>query len=195
MSGVNTTNSPVMNAEFDVRRALRGPRSGTSSRRSRRRRTRAPRARSRARVRRRSPGRRQPRRSANGSSTIAPIENRNRMKPTGVTSSSAFCTSLNVRAVRDRRRDQRELGQRAAARSPTCAGRRAHGIGPRSAGPAIGDREAAILAERLAATPARRAAPAGACTRCDRPSARRAARARRRSRARSSSATDRSPST
>ena len=35
-------------------------------------------------------------RIANGNSTIAPIENRNKMNPTGVTSRSASCTSLNV---------------------------------------------------------------------------------------------------
>ena len=33
---------------------------------------------------------------ASGSSTAEPIENRKRMNPTGVTSFSAFCTSLNV---------------------------------------------------------------------------------------------------
>ncbi len=41
-------------------------------------------------------GPRQPLRNANGSSTTAPIEKRRRMNPTGVTSCSAFCTSLKV---------------------------------------------------------------------------------------------------
>ena len=41
-------------------------------------------------------GPRQPLRNANGSSTTAPIANRNKMNPTGVTSPSASCTSLNV---------------------------------------------------------------------------------------------------
>ena len=97
MSGVNTTNNPVMNAEFDVVVRFRPsfwnqypanpttPNASTASRKSLRRYD-----------ARAVDGPRQPLRIANGSSTTAPIENRSRMKPTGVTSSSAFCTSLNV---------------------------------------------------------------------------------------------------
>ena len=93
-SGVKTTNKPVMNAEFDV--VVRSkpafwnqyPTNATTPNASI----------AGANIRRVAslPGRRQSRASANGASTSAPTANRKRMKPTGVTCSSASCTSTNV---------------------------------------------------------------------------------------------------
>ena len=177
--GVNTTNKPGDERGVRRRRALRARRSGTSSPRSRST-PNASAASTKSRAVASTPavdGPRQPLRIANGASTIAPIENRNKMKPTGVTSLERVLHELERRAVRDRRRDQRELGQQRPRGLPRERDGPLTPRAPRSAGPAIGDREPAILAERLAATRARRAAPGAACTRCDRPCARRGARA------------------
>ena len=57
---------------------------------------------------------------------------------------------LERRAVRDRRRDQRELGDERPRGLPRERDRsRSRARAPPSTGPAVGDREPAILAERL----------------------------------------------
>ena len=126
--------------------------SGTSSPPTRSRRTRSRRARTTHGVvgcrRPPSPGSRlrQPLRIANGASTIAATPKRKSMYPTGVTSMSAFCTSLNVEPYAIVAAINASSG-RSGRRVSHAAGRAWPRFG--SAGPAIGDRQPPILPERL----------------------------------------------
>ena len=94
-------------------------------------------------------------------------------------------------AVRRRRRDQRELGQQRSPRVPRCSARHVS-IAQPGQRLVIGSRRSLPNALGDTRTPG---GPAAACTRCGRPCARRAARARRSWPRASSSATERSPST
>ena len=97
-----------------------------------------------------TPGRRQPRRIANGASTIAPTAKRNRMNPTRRDVVERVLHDLERGAVGERCRDQRELGQQWPRRLPRSRrDARMSALTAESAGPAIGDRQAPVLAERL----------------------------------------------
>ena len=194
ISGVNTTNNPVMNAEFDVvvrsspRFCNQYPANADAAEREH-----GTHEVSDA-CSRTAPGRRQPRRSANGMSTIAPIPNRSRMKPTGVTSSSAFCTSLNVAPYATVAAINASSGRSGRGVSHACeASTPGRGHGQPGQRLVIG--QAAVLAERLGRhAHARRRLAALVLVAVDHPRDA-SARARRRARARSARATERSPST
>ena len=82
-------------------------------------------------------------------------------------------------AVEERRGRDRELRESTRA-LPARIARGGHAE-PGSARPAVGDRESAVLAERLRRHADARAGPGAACTRCGRPARRRVRRSRGRS--------------